>query len=426
MLTKETTLVSDETKTWADCVDVPGPDLFAKTRSFADVIQGEWEQGHHFFRRAVLSKSDAHVLVEDPATGREQDVIMFGSNSYLGLASDPRVIEASVAAARKYGYGTGAVSLYAGTSDLHVELERRIALFYGREDAIIFPTGYAANTGTISALLREKDAAVNDLFNHASIYDGCKLSGASVHLYAHGNTRHLERTLAKAVGPDHGTLIITDGVFSMDGDVAKLDEIVALARRYDARVMVDEAHALGVVGPNGRGTAELCGVEGEVDIILGTLSKAPGGIGGYVTGTKELVDYLRYYARPYFFSTSIPAPVIAGLIEVFNLLESEPERRRKLWQNIHYVTERLRALGFDLGETASAIVPIIIKDEDKLKSILAELHAAGIFMNYVAYPACAKRKCRLRMSIMSQHTQADLDYSVEVLSRLGRKFGVID
>ena len=417
--------VGERTASWADCYDVPGADLFTKARAFADVLAGERRRGHHFFRRAMLSAGGPRVRVATGPAGGEKEMLMFGSNSYHALASHPRVVEASVRAARKYGYGTGAVSLYAGTTDLHIELERRIARFYRCEDAILFPTGYAANVGVVSALLRERDAAVNDLFNHASIYDGCRLSGARICTFAHGRPRHLERVLAGAVGDDHGTMVISDGVFSMDGDVAKLDEIFAIARRHGARVMVDDAHALGVVGPTGRGTAELYGLEGQIDVTVGTLSKAPSGIGGYAVGSRELVDYLRYYARTYFFSTSIPAPVIAGLIEVFKILEDEPDRHRQLWRNIRHATGRLREIGFDLGQTASAIIPIMINDEAKLQTILMGLHDAGIFMNYVAYPAVPRRKCRLRMSMMAQHTPDDLDYVVEVMGRLGREHGII-
>ncbi|MHC4607941.1 MAG: aminotransferase class I/II-fold pyridoxal phosphate-dependent enzyme [Planctomycetota bacterium] len=413
------------TKSWVDCYDVPGADLFAKTESFAGVLEEMKKGGQHFFRRAMLSASRNRVLVRDPATGRKKEMLQFGSNSYLGLGADPRVIRASMEATLRYGYGTGAVSLYAGTTDLHIELERRIARFYGREDAILFPTGYAANVGVVSALVRERDAVVNDLFNHASIYDGCKLSGAKTYTFAHRRARHLERVLKRATGPDHATLVITDGVFSMDGDVAPLDEMLEVAARYGARVMVDEAHALGVVGRTGRGTEELFGVEGKVDVLIGTLSKAPSGIGGYVTGSKKLIDYLRYYARPYFFSTSMPAPVVAGLIEVFKIMEGEPERHRRLWRNIRYVTARLRSIGFDLGDTRSAIVPVMVNDEEKLGGMLMDLHEADVFMNYVAYPAVPRRKCRLRMNVMSEHTREELDYVVEVLERLGRKYGVI-
>ena len=414
-----------EPGSWADCYDVPGADLFAKTRAFGALIASRTHTEHQYFRRAMLSASGARVLVEDPATHRPREMIMLGSNSYLGLAADPRVVDASVAAARKYGYGTGAVSLYAGTTDLHIRLEKQIAEFYRCDDAILFPTGYAANVGAVSALLRQRDTVVNDLFNHASIYDGCRLSGARTRTFAHGRMTHLDRVLGDAVGPDHGTLVITDGVFSMDGDVAQLDKIVELARKHGARVMIDEAHALGVVGPTGRGTAERYGLDGKIDITIGTLSKAPGGIGGYATGSQELIDYLRFYARTYFFSTSIPAPVIAGLIEVFNILDAGGDLFGRLWANIRYATARLAEKGFDLGKTDSAIIPIIIRDEAKLQGILADLHETGIFMNYVAFPAVPRRKCRLRMSMMAQHTRADLDYVIDVMVRLGRKYEII-
>jgi glycine C-acetyltransferase len=350
---------------------------------------------------------------------------MMGSNSYLGLSSHPRVVEASVRAARKYGYGTGAVSLYAGTTDLHLELERRIAGYYRCQDAVLFPTGYAANVGVLAGILRGRDAVVGDLFNHASIYDGCALSGARLCTYAHNRPRHLEKVLRRATGEDHGTLVVTDGVFSMEGDVARLDRIVELAGRYGARVMVDEAHALGVVGASGRGTAELFGLEGRVDITVGTLSKVPGGIGGYAAGSRELIDYLRYYARTYFFSTSIPAPVIAGLLEVFDILENDDGLRAALWANIRYLVEGLRALGFDTGATASAIVPVIVRDEARTKALLRDLWEEGVFANFVAYPAVARRRARLRLSVQAGHTRRDLDRVLEVLARRGRARGAI-
>ncbi len=426
-MNEEKEVVAGETEmSWAGCYDVPGVDLFAKLQAFAKFQDSEQKKGYDLFRRVTLSQSDRAVRVADPATGKPKEMLMFGSNSYLGFASDPSVVNASIDAARKYGYGTGSVSLCAGTTDLHVELERRIAEFYKCEAAVLFPTGYAANIGVISALLRERDAVVNDIFNHASIHDGCRLAGAKTHIFAHGKMRHFERVLANAVGEDHGTLVITDGVFSMEGDVAHLDQIVALSKKYGARVMIDEAHALGVVGPTGKGTAELYGMEGQIDVTIGTLSKAPGGIGGYATGSKELIDYLRYYARAYFFSTSIPTPVIAGLIEVFNLLESEPQRHEQLWENIRYITGKLTGMGFDLGKTASAVVPIMVNDEDKLKRILVDLHNAGVFMNYISFPAVPKRKCRLRMSMMAQHTREDMDSVIEVLGKIGKKYGLIE
>jgi glycine C-acetyltransferase len=319
----------------------------------------------------------------------------------------------------------GSVSLYAGTTDLHVRLEERIARYYRCEDAILFPTGYAANVGVLTALLRPRDAVVGDLFNHASIHDGCALSGARVYTYAHARPRHLERVLEQAAGPGHGTLVVTDGVFSMEGSVAPLDEIVAAARRHGARVMIDEAHALGVIGPNGRGTAELHGLEGRIDVTVGTLSKVPAGIGGYAVGSRALVDYLRYYARPYFFSTSLPAPVVAGLIEVFDILETDAGLRGRLWANVRYMTESLKALGFDTGRTASAIVPVIGRDEAAVKGLLRDLWDEGVFANFVAYPAVPRRRARLRLGIQAGHTREDLDRVLQILARRGRVRGIV-
>jgi glycine C-acetyltransferase len=409
---------------WAAYYEMPGPDIFGKVRASAVYYEREGRAWMNCFRRPFVSANVPHSLMIDEA-GQRRKVIMLGSNSYLGLTADPRVIEASQAAARKYGYGAGSVSLYAGTTDLHVELERRMARLYRCEAAVIFPTGYAANTGTISALLRPGDVAVNDLFNHASIYDGCRLSGATMHTFAHRNMRRLERVLKAVSGKDHGTLVITDGVFSMEGDLAPLDEIVAISRKHGARVMLDDAHALGVIGPNGRGTAELYGLEGQIDVTMGTLSKCLGGIGGCVAASADVIEYLRFYARPYFFSAAIPAPIAAGALAALDILEKEPQLREDLWKSVRYMTDGLRGMGYDIGQTQSAIIPVIIGDERKLKAILMELLQAGIFMNYVAFPAVPRQRCRLRMSMMAGHSRKDLDFVLDTLRKLGRKHGII-
>ncbi len=410
---------------WENCYEAPGPDIFKKAYRFQDTLLSEEGSTPCLFRRPILSATGGKVLMLDSETGKCREMLMMGSNSYFALNSDDRVVSASIAAARKYGYGTGSVSLYTGTTDLHLELEKRIARFYRCEDALLFPTGYAANLGALAGLLRKGDVVVNDMFNHASIFDGCLLSGAKILTFAHASARHLRKTLRGIQNSGCGILVVTDGVFSMDGDVALLSEIWQAAHEAGARVMIDEAHALGVVGPGGRGTAEANGMEGQVDVTVGTLSKLPGGIGGYVAGSKALTDYLRFYARPYFFSTSIPTPVVAGLIEVFNILETDKGPRERLWRNITYMVENLRALGFDLGNTASAIVPIMVGDEAKLKAIAIDLHRRGIIMSYVAYPAVPRKRCRLRMSLMAQHTLEDLDLAISTLEELGKKHGVL-
>ena len=420
-----TQLPLSEPSDWSACRDVAGGDLFGKVRAFGHHMSREERMANLFFRRPVLSKTDSRVRILDPETGREREMIQMGSNSFLCLNADPRVIRASVEAAERYGCGTGAVSLYTGTTDLHLELERAIADFYVCEDCVLFPTGYAANNGAIAALAGEGDTLINDMFNHASIFDGCGLSGARILTYLHGHVRHLKKVLSRSASGPGGVLVLTDGVFSMEGDLAPLDEIHALCREFGARLLIDEAHAVGVVGPTGRGTAEAFGLQGNIDVTVGTLSKAPAGIGGYVVGSKAVVDYLRFFARPYFFSTSLPAPTVAGLIEVFRILAEDPRPREALWENIRYMTGRLEEMGFDIGNTRSAIVPLIVGDESLLKPFAEDVHRAGILMNYVAYPAVPKKRGRLRMNLNARHTREDLESVLSVLEELGEKHGII-
>ena len=411
---------------WADCYEVPGPDLFDKVRAFAAYGKTVIEDDHYFYRWPLSSANTTRVKISHPFRGGEtREMIMLGSNSYLGLTNDPRVVEASVAAARKYGYGAGSVPLYSGTTELHVKLEKRLAAWYRCEDAVLFPSGYSANVGAISALVRKPDSIVNDLFNHASIYDGCRLSGATLHTFGHRNVRHLDRLLPKVMGPDHGTLVVTDGVFSMEGDLAPLDELVTVCRKHGVRLMLDDSHALGVMGPHGRGTAEHFGVEGQIDLTVGTLSKALGGIGGCLAGSHEVIEYVRFYARSFFFSGSIPTPSVAGALAILDIIEKDSERREDLWRCIRYMREGLISMGFDIGNTESAIIPIMVGNESKLKPFLHDMLDAGIFMNFVAFPAVPRQRCRLRMSMMAGHSKADLDYVLETLGRLGRKYEII-
>lgn len=357
--------------------------------------------------------------------GRAHEAIMLGSNSYLNLTTHPAVVEASKAACDKYGYGMGAVSLYAGTSDLHKRLEGLIADFHGVEDAILFPTGYSANVGIISALCGPGDVVLNDSSNHASIFDGARLSGAEIKVYLHGNMRHLEKLLQRLPDAQKGRLIITDGVFSMAGDLAPLNELAGLARRYGARLMVDDAHGLGIVGPSGRGTAEKFGVMDKIDLCAGMLSKSPGGLGGYCAGKAAIVQYLRFYARTYFFSTSLPAPVVAGLIEVFKLLKADKAGRDKLWRNIGALLSGLKALGFNTGETGSAIIPVIVGDELKLVAFCNDLRESGIYTNVVTYPAVRRKECRLRLCVMNSLSAEDISRVLSVFAELGRRHGII-
>jgi 8-amino-7-oxononanoate synthase len=399
-------------------------DLFNKLSALDGYLTNTASEYIEGLSLQMLGPADHRSMIKE-RNGENHEVVMLGSNSYLSLTTHPRVIAASQAACEKYGYGMGAVSLYAGTTDLHRELECLVADFYGTEDAILIPCGYSANVGVISALCGPGDVILNDVHNHASIFDGCTLSRADVKVFLHCHLKHLEKLLVNLPDTQRGRLIITDGVFSMDGDIAPLTEIIELGRKYGARVMIDEAHAVGVVGPTGRGTAEHCGCVGEVDVTVGTFSKAPGALGGYCAGSAKLIQYLRYYARTYFFSTSLPAPIIAGLLEVFKMMRDDISGRERLWQNIRYLRGGLNALGFNTGHTESAIIPVIIGDELKLVRFNNALRRQGIYANIVTYPAVRRKDCRLRLCAMSALTTQDMDMALDVMGRLGKQFGVI-
>ncbi len=401
-----------------------GDDIFKKINDLASFLTENHQDCLDGLGLQVLGAADHSVRLREP-NQPDRDVIMLGSNSYLSLTTHPQVVAASKEACDKYGYGMGAVSLYAGTTDLHRQLEQLIAQFYKTEDAIIFPCGYSGNVGVISALCGKGDVVINDSANHASIFDGCVLSGADIKVYLHRNLLHLEKILKRLPPEQKGRLIITDGVFSMDGDVAPLREILDLAKQYNARVMVDDAHGVGVIGETGRGTAEKCHCTGEVDITYGTLSKAPAAVGGYCAGSAELVRYLRYYARTYFFSTSLPAPIVAGLIEVFKLLMEDNAGRDKLWKNVDYILNGLKQLGFNTGETESPIIPIMVGNEETLGRFHNELRHRGVFTNLVSYPAVRRKECRLRMTMMNSITQSEMDLALSILAELGRKYGII-
>ncbi len=401
-----------------------GPDLFDKVDALERYLQASPQAYLEGLGLHLLSPPAPRTRIREP-DGSEHEVIMLGSNSYLGLTTHPRVVAAAQEACVRFGYGMGAVPLYAGTTDLHRDLETRIARFYGAEDAVLFPCGYSGNVGVISALCGAGDVILNDAANHASIFDGCRLSGAEIKVYLHRNLRSLERLLTRLPDPQRGRLIITDGVFSMDGDVAPLAEILDLARRHGARVMIDEAHAVGIIGPTGRGTAECRGCQGQVDVTCGTLSKTPGAVGGYCAGSAALVRYLRYYARTHFFSTSLPPPVVAGLVEVFKLLSADAAGRKELWANVRYLLNGLIDLGFDTGDTESAIIPIMVGDEERLGAFHNGLRRAGVFTNLVTYPAVRRKECRLRLCVMSALTRADLDEALAIFARVGRQHGII-
>ena len=399
-------------------------DIFAKVFRLHEYLSDSPDASEQALGLESLSGPAPRASLKN-RRGQEQKVIMLGSNSYLDLARHPRVLAASREALEKYGYGMGAVSLYAGLSDLHTRLEEQIAAFTKSEASIVFPSGYGANVGLIAAICGPGDVIINDSANHASIFDGCLLSGAEVKIYPHNNLKRLEQVLAKLPEERKGRLIITDGVFSMHGDLAPLDEICQLAEKYQARLMVDDAHGLGLIGPTGRGTAEKYGVEHLVDLKVSMLSKTPCGLGAYCAGRREVIDYLRLYARSYFFSTALPAPVVAGLSEVFKLMASDSAGRDRLWLNINYLHDQVVKLGFQTNEGRSGIIPIIVGDEDKLARFHQALLTAGLYTNIVTYPAVRRKECRLRLCVMATLTREDMDLALFHLENEAKKIGIL-
>lgn len=401
-----------------------GEDLFEKTRGLDKVLASGAMTGSEGLGVQILEKTGPYVQIKEKS-GCEHKVIMLGSNSYLNLTTNKKVCDAAIKAIEKYGYGMGAVSVYAGICDIHKELEKRIANFYNTEDAVLFPSGYGTNIGVISALCSKGDIIINDSANHASIFDGSKLSGADIRVYPHNNIEALEHILKKCEKKNRAKLIITDGVFSMYGDIARLDKICELAEKYNAKVMVDDAHGLGIVGATGRGSAQVYNIGDKIDLHVGMLSKTAGALGGYCATTRKIAQYLRHYARSFFFSTALPAPVAAGLNEVFKLLEHDRAGRKELWENINYLKSKLEKLGFNTGNSQSGIIPIIIGDEAILFKMYQDLRLSGVYTNIVTYPAVRRKECRIRICVMKDLTRDMMDGAVEIIEKTGRKYGVI-
>ncbi len=409
----------------ADFYTQAHPDIFAKTKAFYDFTREQKRVGHYVARRTLLTASQNRVVIHDERTGKPREMIMMASNNYLGLTTHPRVVRAGIEAYEKWGAGAGSVSLLAGTLELHRKLERKLAEFKGAEDAIVYPAGYSANVGIIAGLCRPGDLILNDILNHASIVDGSRLSGAEVKTFPHKSVEGLDRALGRLSPRYNGRLVIVDGVFSMDGDIAPVPEMLEVCRRHDARLMIDEAHATGVIGKRGHGTPEHFSLEGKIDIVAGTLSKGLGGVGGFAAASKEVVEYLRFYSRSYMFSTALPPAVTASLIAALEVIDEEPGLLVRLWENIRYMRDGLIGHGFNLGESETAIFPIIIGDDWKVKEMTRLLHEEGVFVNAVFYPAVSRRLSRIRLSLMATHTREDLDCTIEACARIGSKLGVV-
>ncbi|MFE9174749.1 aminotransferase class I/II-fold pyridoxal phosphate-dependent enzyme [Streptomyces sp. NPDC007126] len=409
-----------------DFTEQRDPDLFAKTRSFAGYLRSREKDRLYWYGMPLHSKCGNRAVIFDELEGRKREFLMFASNNYLGLANHPSVIEAVCDATRTYGATHTGSRFIGGTNMLHKELERRLAAFKQRPACIVYPGGYSANLGAISALVKSYDTLVVDRLNHMSIVDGARLSGAVRKIYRHNDMADLERILSRSAAEGTGgRLIVADGVFSMHGDVCDLPEIVRLAKEYDARVMIDDAHSTGVLGVRGSGTAEHFGLKGEVDLELGTMSKTLAGMGGFVVGEEEVVEYLRYYSNSYVFAANIPAGVAAGLIAAIDVIEAEPERLKRLWTNIGTLRDRLLEAGFDLEHSESAILPIVIGDERRAMEMGRAVRARGLFCQTVVYPGVPLGDARLRVSVTCEHTPQDLDEAAGIFVEAARETGVL-
>src|ERR1700734_3547969 len=372
-------------------------------------------KGTHFKLR-VLDDQQAAVCHYD---GRE--VINLASNNYLGLANHPKLVEAALKATRELGVGSGAVRTIAGTMRIHMELEEKIARFKNVEACVVFQSGFAANAGTVSAILGKEDFILSDELNHASIIDGARLSRAKIKVFRHKDTAHCEELLKEVANEPGRKLVITDGVFSMDGDIGPVDKLAALAEKYGAIMMVDDAHASGVLGRNGRGSVDHFHMTDKVDVQVGTLSKAVGALGGYVCGSRDLIDYLYHRARPFLFSTSHPPSVAATCIAAFDILEHEPERIERLWSNTTYFKQQLADAGFDVGGkttpmSETPITPIIIGDGRRTMDFSRALFDAGVMATGIAFPPVPQGKARIRTIMTSEHTRPEIDQALEVIT----------
>jgi glycine C-acetyltransferase len=359
------------------------------------------------------------------ATFDGREVINLASNNYLGLANHPRMNRAASEASMAFGAGSGAVRTIAGSMSMHLELERRFAAFKHADAALMFQSGFAANAGTVAAILTPEDVIVSDRLNHASIIDGARLSKAEIKVFEHKDAEHADRLLAESAKPGRRQLLITDGVFSMDGDIAPLPALVAVAEKHGAIMMIDDAHASGVLGSGGAGTVDHFGLHGRIDIQVGTLSKAIGVLGGFIAGGSHLIEWLQNRGRPYLFSTSAPPSVVAACIEALDIIRDEPERIERLWSNTRALKEGLHGLGFDTGTSETPITPVITGDEEKTQAFARRLFEEGVFTPAIVFPTVARGRARVRTIVNADHTQDDLDEALATFERVGKELALL-
>jgi 8-amino-7-oxononanoate synthase len=397
-------------------IEANTPDLFEKCRKYT-TAKDVMAAGLYPYFHVVESEQSPEVITE----GRK--MIMLGSNNYLGLTNHPKVKEAAIEAVRKYGSGCAGTRLLNGTLDIHVKLEEKLASFFRKEAALTFSTGYQTNLGIITSLAGKHDVVVIDKLDHASIIDACRLSYAEVKKFRHNDMSSLDYVL-KECG-NRGKLVVVDGVYSMEGDIAPLPDIVKICRKYGARLMVDDAHGIGVLGKTGRGTVEHYGLENEVDIIMGTYSKSLASIGGFVAASEEVIHYMKHSSRQLIFSASPPPASVAAVIAALDIIDGEPERRERLWHNTHKMMNAFKQMGYDTGISETPIIPLVIGEMEPTFRMWRTLFDAGVFVNSVVPPATTPGRCLIRTSYMATHTDAMLDRVLGVIEKAGKSLGVI-
>ena len=384
----------------------------------SDELDSLKQQGLYRPLRVLESEQAAH------ATFDHTSVVNLSSNNYLGLTTHPKLREAALDAVRRFGAGSGSVRTIAGTMDMHMELERRLAKFKNVEAVVVFQSGFTANAGTVAAILTKEDVVISDELNHASIIDGCRLSRATIKVFPHKDVDAARRVL-KELPAAQRKLLITDGVFSMDGDLGALPALCTVAEEFGAIMMVDDAHASGVFGRQGRGTVDHFNCHGRVDIQVGTLSKAVGALGGYVAGTKDFIEFLYHRARPFLFSTSHPPAVTAACIAALDVLESEPQWMAQLWSNTKFFKDGLQQLGFNTGRSESPITPVIVGEAALASQMSDRLFKLGVFAQSIGFPTVARGQARLRTIVTATHTPEDLQYALDMFAKVGKELGVI-
>ena len=392
-------------------------DILDKCYSYKEAEEARKQGYYPYF--IPFSGGDDTVMVY-----KGEEKVMIGSNNYLGLTHHPKVVDAAKKALEEYGTGRTGSRFLNGTLDIHEEFEKELAEFIGKDAALIFATGFLANLGTISTLLNKRDMVIVDRLDHASIIDGCRLSGATIRRYKHNDMDEL-REILKSIPDDVGKLVIVDGVFSMEGDIAPLPDICKIVREYGARLMVDDAHSIGVLGPKGNGTAAHFDLVDQVDITMGTFSKSFGAIGGFIAADKEVIDYIKHNSRSMIFTASLPPSVVASTRAALEIIKSEPQRRQRLWEIGDYMRKEFKRMGFDTGTSETPVVPVVIGDNMKTFLFWKTLFEEGVYTNAVIYPAVPSKSARLRTSYIATHTQEQLDFVLDKFHTIGKNLGVI-